>query len=196
MVTEMVSQKAKDDYESVLIRARTHHSPEAVTNLYPWHAERAVVQLMKHANDNSQATSARTVRLISGSCPNFVYGGEAYDEFEKFAENGGTVKILVWGRSNSEERSRLTRLQEEFPQNVELRKSDSDELVGEIPHFLLVDNDAYRFEVPHPPHTAATGFEALDPPVPARICFNDSDYGARLLSLFNGLWTRLEVPIP
>lgn len=193
MVAEMVSQQAMDDYESVLIRARKHQSAEAVTNLYPWHAERAVVQLMKLANDNSQDTSSRVVRLISGSCPNFVYGGEAYDEFEKFAENGGAVKVLVWGRSNSEERSRLTKLQEEFPQNIEMRKSDSDELVGEIPHFLLVDDNAYRFEVPHP---AAADFKALEPPVPARICFNDSAYGKRLLSLFNGLWTRLEGPVP
>jgi hypothetical protein len=188
------SDSLKEQYADVLAFAREVKSPEAVGNLYPWHSELAVIELMRHAiqlqkdRKNSNAEPA-TVSLLTGACPDHVYGRDAYDKFADFVRLGGKLKIVAWAEKLRGSVPRLMSLRRDYRDNVDIRLSRVDEPEYGIPHFLLVERSAYRFE---PPHESCSGQEVSDfePEVPARICFNDSESGQQLGDFFNDIFEK------
>jgi hypothetical protein len=151
----------------------------------------AVDQLMKLANERQADGAKQTVRLLTGSCPDFVYGRDAFKEFSKFVDDGGRLKILAWTKSLDAVRPKLTSLADDHPDQVEVRVSNRDDLNDQIPHFLLVEDGAYRYEVPHAAVDASTCSD-FEPEVPAKISFNDEDNGRGLREFFDELWGAME----
>ncbi len=182
----------KNQYKQILQFARAKQSSEPVSNLYPWHCELAVTELMRHANslqERQSTGSSSTVRILTGTCPEHVYGNGAYEEFRTFLEKGGILKVLAWSATPSKRTSKLAMLCDQFKSNAELRVSKTVEKANEIPHFLLVGEAAYRFEAPHE-FVPAESFSDFYPEVPARICFNDPSSGSELKRFFDDIWGK------
>lgn len=100
---------------------------------------------------------------------------------KKFVETGGKVSVLIWDKEENVG---------DLPQidGVEIRCSGTNIDGDELNHFLVVDNDAYRYEAPHTFYPSDQ-FNDFYPPIPARICFNDPVGGEELVKFFDDLWT-------
>ena len=123
-----------------------------------------------------------------------MYGTDDPSVWKQIVAEGGKIQILVWGSNPLRCGKILRSLVESYP-SVEMRYSGTDNLSGRLPHFVLVDEQAYRLEAAHPAFPETTVFSETSPEIPARICFNDPDGATQLRKSFESLW-KLSRAIP
>jgi hypothetical protein len=160
-----------------------------IPNRYPWHSRVATGQLLEYAHSKRQLTGeSPEIRILTGSLPDFIYSDtDNYERLRSHIEIGGKVKIAVWdNKATSIGGSRLRQLAENSDR-LEIRFSGTVEEFPKLSHFLVVGDDAYRLEVPHP-KVDQSKVSDFSPECPAMICFNNKEIGTRLVEMFDSLW--------
>jgi hypothetical protein len=195
LLKEAALDAAKADYTKILKSARARRSSDPIPNLYPWHCELAVRELIEFGLELHRTKSINggfaTIRILTGSCPNHVYGRDATKLFDEFANSGGHIRALVWSESIDAERNAMCQLAKKYPKTVEVRVSRISDNADKIFHFFEVDGEAYRLEAPHKP-VSAHEFSDIYPEIPARICFNDPKTGSMLRAMFDKIWAEFK----
>ena len=182
-----VSEKAKAGYRELLQLRRKGKSAEPIPNRYPWHGEMAIRELLEFARSAQQQGHPADIRILTGSAPDRVYGCEDRSVWDQFAKAGGRIRIIVWG-DNPGKCGGVLRALYETNESVEFRLSGTNELAGQLMHFVVVGNSAYRLEAPHTPFPDDTIFQDFSPEIPARICFNDPIGGEAMVRCFDSMW--------
>lgn len=186
----------RNEYVQLLSESRKNLSDVPIGNLYPWHCAAAISELLTHALSEQRAKSLKdefcTVCILTGTCPDQVYGGDSFELLKRFVAAGGKLQVLVWNRIS--DLSRLRELAAAYQQHVEVIEANLPSTNESPPHFFLVDASAYRYEAPHQPYESSE-FHDFGPEIPARICFNDPAGGSRLKLLFGNLWKAAKARI-
>lgn len=186
-----ISEKTKEDYKKLLETFCNKKSRDPIPNRYPWQAQLAIRTLLesackKQARVKMDGGENVTVRILTSTLPEYIYGGEAAGFVKKFREDGGDLKVVVWN-TNSPDMLSSEPMRSLYGDPSGYRLSRTKELGESINHILLVDDDAYRLEAPHPFHEGAK-FTETAPQVPARICFRDKEQGKQLADFFDQVW--------
>ena len=186
-----ISEKTKEDYKKLLETSRDKKSRDPIPNRYPWQTRLATCALLESACKKQAEAKAYegenvTVRILNSTLPEYIYGGKAADFVKKFREDGGILKLVVWNTSIPDTLSSEP-MKSHYGDPSACRLSRTTELGDSINHFLLVDDDAYRLEAPHPSHDNIE-FTETAPQVPARICFRNKEQGKQLVKFFDQLW--------
>jgi len=188
----MTEMDIRTKYRELLRSLREGNSTQSVTNLRPWHCAAAVSELMAFACDSQKAIKASsnghaTVRILTGSCPQHVYGKDAMEPTRQFVLDGGQVRVLVYNDSIDTTQNSLYSLGRQFPQTVQWRLSRTNVDGDKLSHFFVVNAAAFRLEAPHR-KLSGENFTDCEPKIPARICFNDPETANQLVKFFDGLW--------
>jgi hypothetical protein len=189
-----VSSRERAEYARLLQQRRANNSQEPVANRFPWQGELAIRELLEAARAEQRSGRPAEIFILTGSAPDRVYETDEPAVWQQIVAEGGIIKILVWG-SNPRRCGSVLRCLVDSRPSVEMRFSGTDVLSGQLPHFVLVDKQAYRLEAAHPQFPENTVFTETWPEIPARICFNDPDGGTQLANYFQDLW-NLSRPIP
>ncbi len=185
-----ISEKTKEDYKKLLETFCNKKSRDPIPNRCPWQARLAILTLLESAYEKQKAKAVAdddvTVRILTSTLPEYIYGGEAADLVEKFRDRGGRLKLVVWNTDCPDIFS-SKQMKSLYGDPSSYRLSGTKELSGDINHILLVDDDAYRLEAPHQSHEG-TEFTETEPQIPARICFRDKEQGEELVKFFDQVW--------
>jgi hypothetical protein len=168
-------------FRAILEGVAAFPSLAVVSNRYPWQAKLAVEKLLSLA-----AERKLPVRIVSGRGPEGFYNDGCCTLLAACKKSGCDVRVLIWQKDSDGISPALTRLADNGL--ISLRISGTDDDAGEIPHFILVGDRAFRQEAGHPPFTENTVLTETEPQVPARIDFDDSTTGKVLLDFFDKLW--------
>lgn len=188
-MTDRVDADLKAKYRRLLRSYRMEENADPISNRHPWHASLAIEELFslaaqKQHERNDRRERTLEVRILTGSFPNRVYGDEAGDSLERFLDEKGIVKILIWNESIDTNSYGIAQLLKNS--NVEIRISRTAKLGKTLAHFLVVGDQAYRLEQRHDPfEEEITDFT---PEMFARICFNDPVGAKELVAFFDDLW--------
>ncbi|QDU52457.1 hypothetical protein [Gimesia panareensis] len=189
-----ISKEAKSQYKAILVSARKRKDDFPIPNRHPWHCKLAVTELLNHAQERQEELKEGepvTIRLLTGSLTNHVYDDELKNGLQKFLESGGKVNIIIWGKFLADTVDNpLIKFQNNY-ENLKIRFSQTTEGGVQLNHFFLVDDDAYRFEAPHP-YYPPEEFTDTHPEISARIVFNDKDSGTQLKIFFDDLWRVMD----
>jgi len=181
-VLKTILEPLKKDYLQLLETAAANSSSETIGNRFPWQTKLSTQILLKVAADNGL-----DVRILSGGPKDFFWDTDRVKGLEKCLEKGCQVRVLVWYRDEAAVGSRLPKIAKKQPK-LQIRWSGKD-LFGPLPHFLLVDENAYRVEAIHGDLTGEE-FTEVSPEIPARICFNDPVGGKKQRQFFDNLWDQ------
>ena len=154
-----------------------------IANRFPWQTKMAIDKLLEVAVKRRNAP----IRLLTGGGPEGFYDERLAARFRTCKEHGSPfIRVLVWQKSAEGISQALLNLVAD--KTIELRVSGTDQYADEVPHFLLIGDDAYRQEAAHPRFTCSTVFGESEPQIPARIDFGDPEGGQVLKSVFDQVW--------
>lgn len=173
-------------YGEVLAEARVSRSEEAYANKYPGHAKIANFQLFELAASLQKNGKDTPVKIVTGSLPDHVFKPSSDGPVDAFLKAGGRIQVLIWCSPIENCGTCLREKATEFKSQITFRAVEDSGEANEIPHFLLVGEEAYRIERPHSPFKGP--ITDTTPEVAARICFNDPVFGKNLSGFFNAIW--------
>jgi hypothetical protein len=186
-----VSPEKIERYQQWLSEARGSQSTIEIPNEFPWNARLAVHELLQFAIERQRKprhSGAVMVRIFTGSLSPFVYDASFRHRLQQLFVSGGRSRVLIW---NAKPPSIISEWENiAGAGNLEIRCSKTRNLGDTLNHFLVVDDVAYRLEAAHPYFDGITVSE-LEPLVPSRICFNNSETGSELQTFFDGIWNAI-----
>lgn len=188
-MTSLTKQQIRDDYRRLLREFKDNRSSAPIANRYPWQSKMAMAELLSFA----ASLRAVDVRLITGTGEDYIYRGEVAGQFRAAAEVGCAIKILICLKPLAGSASVLKNLARDLPDNVELKTLPQGPSWEDLPHFLSVDEQAYRLETPHRPFKDRE-FSDISPETVAQIRFKEDPSETRIVPLlnrvFDNAWSR------
>lgn len=176
-------------YRDWVAAQRKLESDVEIPNEYPWNARIAIDELAKFASSLQQRSSLpQYVRIFTGTLSYSVYDDNWQKELLEFMNAGGHTRVLFWNSFNTVQGS-LAKLSPAIRSHSKfaVRCSGSREIGERLNHFLVVGDQAFRNEAPHPYFEACTVSDT-SPEVPSRICFFNKAEATRLVSFFDKVW--------
>lgn len=189
-----VDPSAFREYRESLETCRRQRSEAVIPNRWPWQCRLAVRTLSNEALQR-QVEAKRsggeqvTVRILTSTLPEYVYGGEVAQCLSEFVRMGGRLRVLVWN-DIPPRRTSSPFLQTLRASKDDYRLSGFRPKAKQLRHLMTVGDDAYRLEAPH--DIVSADFSDFSPEVAATICFNDTDAGGRIVSYFESIWNALD----
>jgi len=190
-----VDPEAMREYRESLDFCQQNRSEAAIPNRWPWQCKLAVRSLSIEALERQVEAKQKggeqvTVRILTSTLPDYVYGGGTALRLSEFVHAGGRLRVLVWHKV-------LPRNSHPFFEALQASKEDFrlsgfDRAPTLLRHLMSVGHHAYRLEAPHDAFTA--DFSAFSPEVAASTCFNDPSMGRRIVDYFDAIWSALETP--
>jgi hypothetical protein len=177
-----VSDEAKEQYRKMLSEYRLQRLQDPIANCYPWQTRLATLELLEMAKRDSSE-----VRILTGTATEDFYCNEVTNRLEECLVEDCVVKVMVWNESERLAGRTLRNLHDRHPGLFQLEYAGTRNRGAEIPHFLLVDESAYRVEHPHE-YFENVKMSDTSPETKARICFNDVASGKVLKHFFDQLW--------
>jgi len=170
------------EFQTFLEGAAANPDLCVIANRFPWQARMASEKLLTVAKEKKAP-----IRILTGAGRDCFYTPEYTAKLAECKKAGSPyIKILVWQPTANGISPSLLKLTTDG--TVDLRITGTLKFSDKIPHFLLVDNYAFRQEASHTPFTKDTVFTDMEPQVPARIDFKDVETGKSLAALFDSLW--------
>ncbi len=167
----MVIKRAKDPFRKLVERCQKHSLDIDIQNAAWSHALVLFEFLIKEAAENKE----KDIRIVAGSLNNEFYN-ELFLKVEKYLEKvkDNQTKISIVILKNEDEltdlrNNKFARFVEKYDKGDICYLNDSSK-----PHFVLIGNSSYRFEVDHH-HTKAIAN------------FNDESIGKMLEIMYDQL---------
>ena len=192
----MIKEKTKEDYRKILEKMCCKRSRDPIPSRDPWQAHIEVNILIKHALTEQYRiqsiyrllddVATVTVRILTSTLPEYIYGGETADLVKRFRDKGGNLQVVVWN-TESPDSLCFEPMKSIYGDSTVCRLSKTKELETEINHFLLVGDNAYRLEAPHIPYKNNKQTETL-PQIACRTNFRDKVGGKELIEMFEQMW--------
>jgi len=192
-VQVQVQEEEKERYREVLRESWKKPSQNVIPNLYPWHSREATKQLFEYATSGRRlGTHGKIVRILTGSLPDYVYDDVMYDKIRKYVETDGQVRILVWNTTMDDVGGGDLHDLCSGTKRLSICLSGTKDLSDELPHFVVVDDSAFRLENPHE-SVSQSDVSETSPRTPAMICFDNTGTGSKLSKMFDSLWESCSV---
>jgi len=173
-----------EQYDEILRVERHALSHHQIANRKPWQARKATVALLNYAADEGLE-----VRYLVGTGGANFFGNDVIKAFGRCAEARCRMRMLVW---NDDPRSIAPAFADLHARGkLGIRISGTRRRGGDLAHFLLVGDAAYRLEAPHDYFPAETVFTEDKPEISAIIAFSDRKETAFWARTFESLWRVL-----
>lgn len=173
----------REEYKKVMRAAREGKKDKELSNRFPWQVKESLKELFIHA-----LATGETIRMLCGTAIESFFGEEQVDLLRQCADqpNSCKIKLLLWNETSSMVAPGLMELVNAG--KIEMRISGTTEFGGDVPHFQVVGDRAFRQEANH--EEIAPELIASDwyPEVPARINFNKPEVGKPLVKFFDDLY--------
>lgn len=202
MPLSSVPKELVKEYGELLTAYRLQDRADKLPNRYPWHCRMAVSALARAALEKqlevANASKDRvdfekrvSIYLVSDTASNNMYG-DSIDTFQKFVAAGGAMRVLVMNPATPVDTNYLFSLSRKHPSQVQFRVATAND--HEMNHFMLVGDQAYRYEAKHGEFSEDELSEGGDysPEVPASICFNDPVGAGYLQATFDLAWKKAD----
>lgn len=178
----VLTSEDRDTFRAILEGCASTPSIGVIANRFPWQSKMALQKLLDVAEREKAP-----IRMLSGGGLENFYDEQIAERLGKCKAAGCPfIRVLVWQKEASGVSSALLKLGESDA--IELRISGTDEFAERIPHFLLVGEHAFRQEATHARFTSSTKLSDVEPEIPARIDFDDTESGSSLARSFDKIW--------
>ena len=135
----------------------------------------------------AEESSSVRIRILTGSLPEKVYDRMWEQMIRQFLSQNGELQIIVWDTILAPGLKNRLEFLNEYSK-AEVRYSGTRELGDKLNHFYVVGTRSFRKEAPHE-YFKAEDVTDTSPPIPARICFNNSSEAGELIDLFDQVWS-------
>jgi hypothetical protein len=182
-IKPVLRSEDRGSFRAILEGAAADPNLGVVANRFPWQSKMAFEMLLSVAKRKKAH-----IRMLSGGGVEGFYDGQFAQRFRDCKDAGcPSIKLLVWQKNTKGISPALVQLAEEGI--IELRISGTDAFEDQVPHFLLIGEDAFRQEATHARFTPQTVFTDESPQIPARIDFGDAVTGKVLADTFDQIWS-------
>ncbi len=178
----------RKEYQDILRQACENRTTDKIANRYPWQTRCCHRELLGLAERDRL-----NVRFCCGTGSEKFFNDEMITLLQRCADAKCKIEMVIWNSDTSQIAPGLLDLARKGA--VTLVYSGTREMGEEIPHFLLVGDNAYRVEAPHPYFGPDQLFTDVSPEIPAKICFNDRQQIPELNRLFKDMMSHSK-PVP